>query len=553
MSVRFQSSVIRFGFADRLRTWPLSSPRFSVGLQLCIWCVLAISASAAEKVALPPPAFSVSGGVLTEPIELKLTLAGAATADAVIRFTVDGKEPTANSTLFTAPLTVAQSTRVRARTFHPDGSSSAVASEDYTFLGPGFRRIDSELPLIVIDTFGQAIPHRSTVTGAFRIIEPGESRASITEAPAWSGWVEISQRGNTSRQFPKRSYTIKLTGSDGRPRPVALGGMPADSDWVLYAPYFDRTLLRDVLAYDLSNRIGRYAPRTRFVEVFVAERTRKIENPNYLGVYVLTEKIKLSQHRVALSVPGANVSQPDSPPGFLFKMDHVDPDETGFRTSRGRRFLYVRPRERDVTGEQSAWLIRQLDQFERALYGREFTNPMEGYARFLDVDSFIDYFWLVEMSKCVDGFRFSTYLTLQPGGKLKMGPIWDWDQSFGNANFYDGDSPEGWYWPFIRDTEIDWFARLCKDPEFRRRYTARWFELRRGAFATAEIMNRVDALVTSMGEARQRNSSRWPTRREHHDYVNQMKRWIQHRVDWIDQQLAASAIKSPKADAVAGE
>ena len=130
-----------------------------------------------------------------------------------------------------------------------------------------------------------------------------------------------------------------------------------------------------------------------------------------------------------------------------------------------------------------------------------------------------------------------------------MGPIWDWDQSFGNANFYDGESPEGWYWPYIRNTEIDWFNRLSKDPQFRRRYIERWTELRRVAFETSHILGRIDALVASMGEARERNSNRRPTRRNYQDYVQQIKRWIQRRMEWIDQELASSSGTAPKVGA----
>ena len=443
--------------------------------------------------------------------------------------------------MYARPLTITNSVYVRARTFVPGRDPSQVASQSYALLAEDFQRFDSTLPLIVINTFGQSIPHRTKVQGAFQILQPTGGSVSMASTATWAGRVEINQRGNTSRQFPKRSYTLKLIDHQGRSAKIPLAGLPEDSDWVLYAPYFDRTLLRDALIYDLSNRIGRYAPRTRFVEVFVAGPRGRVSNRDYVGVYVLEEKIKRGRNRVDLGDALAGGGPANSPSGYLFKMDHVDPGEKGFHTERGLHFLYVQPKEREITREQSAWLINHLNQFERTLYGRAFADPVEGYAKFLDIDAFIDHFWLVEMSKNVDGLRFSAFLQLSPGGKLKMGPIWDWDQSFGNANFYDGESPEGWYWPYIRDTEIDWFARLNKDPQFRRRYIARWTELRRGAFETSQIFGRIDALVASMGEARERNSNRWPTRRNYADYVQQMKRWIQRRNEWIDQQLAASS------------
>ncbi len=483
------------------------------------------------------PRFSVPGGIYAQPFKVAL-LAPGAPPEAMIRYTLDGSVPTAQSALYAGSLHVSHSVQLKARTFVPGGDPSPVVGQAYTLLAADFQPFDSTLPLIVINTFNQPIPHLTKVPGTFQILEPGGGTISVTGKVTWQGRMEINRRGNTSRQFPKHSFTVKLVEENGRSAKVPLAGLPEDSDWVLYAPYFDRTQLRDVLAYELSNRIGRYAPRTRFVEVFVAGPTGRMSRRDYVGVYVLEEKIKRGPNRVKLDEAVAGQGEVASSNGYLFKMDHVDPGEVGFHTARGLHFLYVHPKEREITGEQRTRLVNYLNEFERTLYGRTFADPNEGYAKFLDVDAFIDHFWLVEMSKNVDGFRFSAFLQLSPGGKLKPGPIWDWDQSFGNANFYGGDSPEGWYWPHIRETEIDWFNRLRKDPQFQQRYVRRWFELRRGPFGTAQLLRRIDALVASLGEAQQRNSDRWPTRREHSDYVRQMKRWIQHRVDWIDQELA---------------
>jgi len=223
--------------------------------------------------------------------------------------------------------------------------------------------------------------------------------------------------------------------------------------------------------------------------------------------------------------------------GFIFKKDHIDPAETGFRTQQGIRFLYVYPKEGDISEKQKSWLNNYLNQFEKVLFGRHFADPTNGYARYLDVDAFIDHFWLVEMSKNVDGFRFSAFLHLNKNDKLKMGPLWDWDQSFGNANFYDGANPESWYWPYIKETEINWFARLRQDPDFQQRYVDRWAELRNGPFAPSNILARVDELTASFAEAQMRNSRRWPTHQRHEDYIRRMKQWIQSRIAWIDQQF----------------
>jgi hypothetical protein len=124
-------------------------------------------------------------------------------------------------------------------------------------------------------------------------------------------------------------------------------------------------------------------------------------------------------------------------------------EETGFRTSRGVQLLYVDPKEKDLTPEQKAWLTRYMNQFERALNGPNFASPTQGYAKYLDVDSFIDQHLIVEMSKNVDGFRYSCYMHKDRGGKIKVEPLWDWNLSFGNANYHEGWMTENWYWPLL--------------------------------------------------------------------------------------------------------
>ena len=544
---RLRRFLTRLPAARRSASGLTFHPALRLGLLLC---ALSPSSglgqkSAVEKTPVPPPEFSMPGSCHSNPFLLELRVPTAASGT-FIRYTLDGAEPTVTSPLYNRALNIRNSTYLRARSFVPDSAPSPVVSHTYTLFANEFQAFRSSLPLLVIETFGQPIPHRTKVLGSFQMIEPKGTAASLTNPVTWEGRLEISQRGNTSRKFPKRSYTIKLLNAQGEASKVPLGELPEDSDWVLYAPYFDRTQLRDVLAYELSNGIGRYAPRTRFVEVFLSEGGGRMENRHYVGLYVLAEKIKRGRSRINLDEGSIAAGGTDSRGGYLFKMDHVDPGEKGFHTARGLHFLYVHPKEREITGEQSAWLVNFLNQFERTLHGRAFADPKEGYAHFLDVDAFIDHYWLVEMCKNVDGFRFSAFLQLSPGGKLKLGPIWDWDQSFGNANFFGGDDPEGWYWPNIRATEINWFARLNQDPQFRRRTIDRWMELRRGPFETSRIFQRIDALVASMAEAQQRNSNRWPTRRSYPDYISQMKQWIQVRVDWIDRELASTSGRQDK-------
>jgi CotH kinase protein/Chitobiase/beta-hexosaminidase C-terminal domain len=187
---------------------------------------------------------------------------------------------------------------------------------------------------------------------------------------------------------------------------------------------------------------------------------------------------------------------------------------------------------------------------EGALYGPEFRDPVKGYDAYLDPDSFIDYHWLVEATKNVDGFRFSTFFQKDRGGKLKMGPIWDWNLSFGAANGKQGHLAEYWYWPQLDDQQYSWYRRLFEDPDFAQKYVDRWGELRTNQFAAARILARIDELAALLNEAQERNFRRWRilgrqvwpdfyTGKSYGDEVQYMKNWIAQRLTWIDRQFVA--------------
>src|SRR6185436_11964384 len=302
------------------------------------------------------------------------------------------------------------------------------------------------------------------------------------------------------------SYTFNIR-EDSEKKKASIYGMPADSDWVLYAPYSDKTMMRDVLAYELSNKMGRWAARTKFVEVFVSRLGSKLTMRDYLGVYVFEEKIARGKDRVNIAKLGPeDNSEPNISGGYIFKRDHSGPPgeyrrsrnqssfrgETGFFTSRGLQLFFVEPEETELTPQQKQWLARYLSEFERALYGPNFKSPTEGYAKYLDVDSFIDQFWITEMSKNIDAFRYSCFMYKDRGGKIKMEPLWDWNLSFGNANYHDGWETEEWYYPLIRDSEICWVRRLLQDPDFEQKHIDRWGQLRKEIFAPDRLRKRVD-------------------------------------------------------------
>ena len=566
---------------------------------------------------LPIPQFSVPGGLFTNNVSVALS---ASTPSASIRYTTDGSEPSSASRKYSEPIQIAGSTLLKAKVFGTGSSVSPTVSRGYIRPSADLDDFSSNLPLVILNSFGQRIPHDQKVVVSARFIDSTGGRSTMAGPADFDGVGDLNIRGHTSLRYPKHSYHFKTKDDEHNPLKVSLLGFPKESDWVLYAPFPDKTLMRDVLAYELSNEMGRYASRTRFVEVFLNESGGRLSQRDYLGVYVLAEKTKRGKYRVNIEKLGPDDNtEPNVTGGYIFKKDHFDtvqlgqgnpggfpgggpsrsysyqsgpggfpgdpagfyPAEGGhhsgpdgffqrlssrfssqrFVTSQGSQFLYVEPKADEITSKQKAWLTGYLNKFESVLYGEHFTDPKTGYAAYIDADSFIDHHLLVEVTKNIDGFRFSTFYYKDRGDKLKMGPIWDWNLSFGNANGKQGWKTDYWYWPQLDDLQYSWFRRLFEDPDFGQRYVDRWGQIRTNQFAVAKIHARIDELAELLDEAQARNfrkwrilgRSVWPNSyvgRSFSDEVNWMKQWIQQRIEWVDQQFLAAPSFSLKAGPV---
>lgn len=518
------------------------------------------------------PEISRAGGVITEPVSVTLK---AKNSKAVIRYTLNGTEPDEQSQVYSSPIQISQTTLLQARSFETNLAPSAVEARTYTTLESDLKGFSSGLPIVILETFGQYVSHQEYVACSARFIRPVDGRAAFTGPADFDGRGELKQRGFSSLRNPKQSFTFKIR-ADGEKSDAALYGMPEESDWVLYAPYSDKTLLRDALAYELAGQMGRYAPRTRFVEVFVNRVGGNLAMRDYVGVYVLIEKIKRDKNRVNIAKLGTNDNaEPNITGGYIFKRDHAGAPwgggwdrrnqrqmrtsngEGGFSTASGLQLTFVDPDEDELTAAQKQWLAAYVSKFERALHGQNFKDPAEGYAKYLDADSFIDHFWLVEATKNIDGFRYSCYMTKDRGGKIKIEPPWDWNLAFGNADYYDASETDGWYYPLLRDTEVAWFTRLAEDPEFFQRHVDRWAELRRTVFQPDVICRRVDEMAAQLQQAQARNFQRWRIlgRRVNPNYyvgatwqeeLDWMKNWIRARIAWIDRQYPMAPTLSAK-------
>jgi len=513
----------------------------------------------------PDPVFSLPGGVYTNnEIQLRIT-APAGT----IHYTLDGTIPTQNSPVYTKPISIRRSRIVMARVFQDGLLPSRVVEAAYILLDRSVWNFSSNLPLLIILPVQNSIPNDRRIRCHVVAIEPHHGRAKILTPPSHQGLGEIEIRGHSSAGFPKKPYNLELDDPYGNDLEVPLFGLPAESDWVLYNPYSDKSFLNNFLGYELHRKMGHYAPRTRFCEVFVDTTGGPLQYPvDYQGIYVLVEKIKIDKNRVNIArlTPQMN-QEPEISGGYIIKKDKDSPGDLNFTTIGGAGFSaqtlkYHDPKPREITKAQRDWIRNYIIQFEKALYASDWLTRKgtNHYSYYIDVDSFVDYHWIVEFSKQIDGYRLSTYLSKDRDGKLKMEPIWDWNLSFGNADYLTGWQTNGWYYTQINENQHLWLRRLIcghpspwsrdGDPDFWQKIVDRWSVLRTNIFNPTNICARIDELAAYLDEAKDRDFARWP-RLNHYvwpnpsfyvaptyqDIIEAKKRWIWGRFQWIDSQF----------------
>lgn len=494
-----------------------------------------------------PPVFSQKSGAYVNVLDVEIS---APVAAVDIRYTLDGSTPNEESSLYSSPIRVDVTTQIKARAFEPGLLPSATAAESFLILNRDLENFTSNLPLVVIDTFGKRLPR----TEADLSLEPchvhvvdraSNGRSSLLGLSDFSGRGGTKVRGSSTATRQKASLSLEIRDNEDADQAVSLLGMPADSDWVLYGPYSpDRALVRNALVYDLSNQIGQYAVRTQFVELFLNEDGGQLRGPvpsapDYFGVYVFMEKIKRGPHRVDVEpLTRADNEMPDVSGGWMFKIDRPDPFDNGFFVN-GQPFRYVEPKEADVTSEQADWLRSYVEDFFGALKGPDFDDPDLGYLPYIDVDTFVDNHILNEFPKNPDAYSFSTYLHKRRGGPLRMGPVWDFNLAIGVDRAVN---PKGWS---LRRNSV-WWGRLFEDLEFERRYIERWHDLRQHEFTLENLHATTDAMADELLEAQSRNFKRWSdlgvgTVRWQQE-VDALKQWYSERVAWMDCELRSRPV-----------
>lgn len=498
----------------------------------------------------PEVTFSRRGGTFVEPFTLVLSTPDPA---ATIYYTLNGTLPTNTSTVYTGPLTVSTSVLVRARALVTGLLPGPIRSEGYVALGPTVLNRTSDLPQMILHNFGGGTFVASADKPAYlTVCEPVNGVSSLTNRADFRGRAGVNLRGSSTEGYPKRSFAVEFWNEVNADRDREILGMPAESDWVLYAPNnFEPVLIHNPYIFELSRRIGRYAPRTRFVELYVNTTAGPLSTAHYQGIYVLMEKIKRGPDRVAVDNLEPEHTQPPAVTGgYVLKIDRQDWNERSFYTA-GVGVIYVDPKgpEMDLPqrAPQAQYIRNYFDALDAALSSPEPGDPVTGYPAYVDIPSWLDHHILNILAFNVDALRLSGYFYKPRNGRIEMGPIWDFDRALGSTDGRDS-APRVWR-SAVPDYGTDmfnsdwifpnpWYSRMFRDIDFWQAWIDRWQELRRGEFALTNLHNLVESLAAEVWKAQPREVAKWPGHAprggSYRAEVNLMKTWLSNRVDFLD-------------------
>ena len=374
------------------------------------------------------------------------------------------------------------------------------------------------IPTVHIDTKGAGIYDKENyVDGTITIKDPYKLYSDVTEFSAAMG---IRGRGNSTWSFPKKPYKVKLK------EKASIFGMGADKEWALLANYSDRTLMRNILAMKLSEMCGfSWTPHMYSVHVYL--------NDKYQGVYTLCEHKKVHKDRVDIDLDAGDV---------YLEIEQQQDETTCWWTGMGVPMMFSDPEE--PSAELLAEIKKWFSDFEACLYSDYLADPAKGYAAYIDVDSFIDYYIVQELAKNTDGnLRKSSFITKKKGGKLEMYHLWDFDLTFGNTGWLS--SPDGFY---IKDYNPNcvpgdnWFNRMLKDPAFATRLKDRWNELYPQIKAMTDF---IDDQAKILDKAQRLNFEVWdinevvdwvgvPSEGSYEAEVAFLKDFYERRVEWLN-------------------
>lgn len=426
----------------------------------------------------------------------------------------------------------------------------------------------SDIPIIVINTNSQVIVDDPKIMADMGVIYNGPGIRNYMTDPFnnYNGKIGIELRGASSQLYhPKKSYGVELWDAAGNERDTVLLGLPKESDWCLTANYIDKSLLNNSLTYTIWQQLGHWGPRHQNVELVI--------NGQYQGVYLLTEKIKRDSLRVDVSkLLPADTAGDQLTGGYIVTIDqqagsinfgwNSQYDAYGtYGSGVYPHFICTYP-DAGIMPQQSAYIKSFVDSFETAVITGQ-NDPVTGWQKFADINSFVDYFLVQEFSRNVDGYRASTYFykdKQSKGGKLTM-LVWDYDRGWGNASYAYGNNPAGWDWPFGNNYTTPnplqvpkWWDRFLQDTLFTKALRCRWEQLKNTTLGVSHLHAYADSMALYLNESQQRNFTQWqilgfqifpnpaPVPTTYAGEITELKTWITNRWNWLDANIPGTAV-----------
>ena len=425
-------------------------------------------------------------------------------------------------------------------------------------LSAQINNFSTDLPLVIINTNGKSIYDEPKTTGSMKIVSNSEGLNHFTDqANNFDGIIGIELRGSSSQGYPQKPYLFETRNSDGSNLNVSLLGLPEENDWILLSNYNDKSFMRNILGYQLFERLGHYAPRARLVDVIL--------NNEYQGIYILTEKIKRGKNRVDIAnLKEEDIEGEELTGGYIFKIDYWNNNDSWEspyhpvnHPDLNVHFVFHDPDWDELVYQQKNYISNYVTTFEDALYSTNFTDETQGYPKFIDISSFIDYFLVSEVSRNNDGFKKSRYFHKDKNGKIKAGPVWDFDWAWKNINecyIFKATDGSGWAYK-INECHPDsnspgWMIRLFYDEKFKNELNCRYFDLRTNALSDETVFGMIDSLYNEVKNAQVKHFQKWKILGQnvgapevgtqpatYEGEVEKLKDWISARFNWLDKNM----------------
>jgi len=412
---------------------------------------------------------------------------------------------------------------------------------------------DSNLPIVIITTDLDQnnqpleILDDPKILASMKIIKrPDGSRNYLSDQNTtaylnYNGRIGIEIRGSSSQELPKKGYgltTLKVDNVSNNN--VSILGMPSENDWILNGLAFDPSLIRDYLSYNLSRQIGEYATRTAYCELVI--------NGEYKGLYILQEKVKSSTNRVnVLKIATTDITTPNITGGYITKADKTtggDPVAWTMSSYAGwTDFIHELPKPAAVTTQQNTYIYNQFLNLETTSRNNNI-DLITGYPSVIDIPTFVDFMLINELASNADGYQYSTYFHKDRAGKLRAGPIWDFNLTFGNDLFlwgFDRSHYDVWQFANGGNDGPKFWKDLFNNPTYKCYLSKRWNELTQPGqpLNYDSLVQYIDQIVASIGEATLREHQKWATVPDQVAEIDNLKLFILNRISWMTSNLGS--------------